>query len=191
MSRRHRSAALFLVIGALFSLSLVPDRAGAALARRVHDRAAVATTIVAVDPAVGLEPFVVGAMLGSFGFAWRSGVPEHVPVRRVVLAELSDDDAPGVRRAVAVGGASWRSLALASVPSNLKNPPWLAEQAVQLAGAAGLEVRVWDDQQLAAEGYGGILGVGQASATPPRLVRLDYTPDKATRRTPTVVLVPL
>jgi leucyl aminopeptidase len=164
-------------------------RAGAALARRVHDRGAVATTIVAVDPAVGLEPFVVGAMLGSFGFTWRSGEPEHVPVRRVVLAELSDDDAPAVRRAVAVGGAGWRSRALASVPSNLKNPPWLADQAVQLAGETGLEVRVWDDQQLAAEGFGGILGVGQASATPPRLVRLDYTPAKATRRTPTVVLV--
>jgi leucyl aminopeptidase len=31
--------------------------------------------------------------------------------------------------------------------------------------------------------------VGQGSATPPRLIRLDYTPAKAGRRTPTVVLV--
>ena len=46
-------------------------RAGAALARAVLDRAAVATTIPAVEPSVGLEPFVVGAILGSFAFAWR------------------------------------------------------------------------------------------------------------------------
>ena len=36
---------------------------------------------------------------------------------------------------------------------------------------------------------GGMLGVGQASATPPRLVRLDYAPASASRRMPTVVLV--
>ncbi len=36
---------------------------------------------------------------------------------------------------------------------------------------------------------GGILAVGQASATPPRLIRLDYAPASAGRRTPTVVLV--
>ncbi|QIG44229.1 leucyl aminopeptidase family protein [Nocardioides anomalus] len=164
-------------------------RAGATLARAVQDRSVVATTIPAVEPSVGLEPFVVGAVLGSFGFAWRSAPPEHVPVQRVVLAELDDADRPAVARAVAVGGASWRARTLASLPSNLKNPPWLAEHAASLAADAGLEVRVWDEAELAAGGFGGIVGVGQASATPPRLIRLDYTPRKASRRTPTVVLV--
>ena len=36
---------------------------------------------------------------------------------------------------------------------------------------------------------GGLLAVGRASATPPRLIRLDYAPASAGRRTPTVVLV--
>ncbi len=65
------------------SVPRAPDdfrRAGATLARAVHDRAAVATTITAVEPSVGLEPFVVGAILGSFAFAWRKAAPEHVPV---------------------------------------------------------------------------------------------------------------
>ena len=47
-------------------------RAGAAVAGPRADRTAVATTIAAVEPDDGLEPFVVGAMLGSFGFSWRS-----------------------------------------------------------------------------------------------------------------------
>ena len=164
-------------------------RAGATLARAVLDRSAVATTIPAVDPAVGLEPFVVGAVLGSFSFAWRSTAPEHVPAARIVLGGMSDDDRPALARAVAIGGAGWRSRVLASVPSNLKNPPWLADQAVALAAAAGLEVTVWDERRLADEGFGGLVAVGQASTTPPLLVRLDYTPAKASRRTPTVVLV--
>jgi leucyl aminopeptidase len=164
-------------------------RAGAALARATHDRSVVATTIPAVEPTVGLEPFVVGMVLGSFGFAWRSAPPEHVPAAHVVLGGLADDDRPALARAVAIGGASWRARVLASVPSNLKNPAWLADRAVELAAEAGLTVRVWDERELADEGFGGIVAVGQASATPPRLIRLDYTPPKASRRTPTVVLV--
>ena len=167
-------------------------RAGATLARAVLDRTGVATTITAVEPSVGLEPFVVGTILGSFAFAWRQARPEHVPVARVVLAGLADSDRSALERAVAIGGASWRTRTLASVPSNLKSPAWLADQAVTLAGEAGLEVTVWDEKRLADEGFGGILSVGQASATPPRLIRLDYTPPKKSRRAgsaPTVVLV--
>jgi leucyl aminopeptidase len=164
-------------------------RAGAALARAVLDRDAVATTIPAVEATIALEPFVVGATLGSFAFSWRKQPPEHVPARRMVVAGLPDADRPALARAVALGGASWRARTLAWVPSNLKSPAWLADQALALAGEAGLDVTVWDEKQLADEGFGGILGVGQASATPPRLIRLDYTPRKASRRTPTVVLV--
>ncbi|WP_193608902.1 M17 family peptidase N-terminal domain-containing protein [Nocardioides lijunqiniae] len=166
-------------------------RAGAALARAAHDRHAVATTIAALDPEAGLEAFVVGVMLGSFAFHWRSTPPETVPVPRVVLADLDESASQRATlgRALAAGGAGWRSRTLASVPSNLKNPEWLADQAREIAGAAGLDIRVWDERELEAGGFGGIVGVGQASATPPRLIRLDYAPRKANRRTPTVVLV--
>ena len=164
-------------------------RAGAALARATRDRGAVATTIPAIASDEAVTPFVVGTMLGSFGFHWRSGPPEQRPVERVVLADLPDDLEPALARAVAVGGAGWRARMLATVPANLKNPAWLAEQARELADAHGLDFRVWDEQQLADEGFGGIVGVGQASATPPRLIRLDYAPPKAGRRTPTVVIV--
>ena len=166
-------------------------RAGAALARATRDRASVATSVPALAPDEGLEAFVVGAMLGSFGFHWRSEAPEHLPVSRIVLAGLPDRDAlaPALDRALAIGGAGWRARMLSTVPSNLKNPAWLAEQARVLGEESGLAVTIWDENRLAAEGFGGIVGVGQASATPPRLIRLDYTPPGANRDTPTVVLV--
>lgn len=181
-------------VGAAGAIDL--RRAGAALARATRDRAAVATSIPAVhdDTAAAIEAFVVGAMLGGFVFHWRSQGPEHQPVRRVVLAAptLSSDRAV-IERSVALGGAGWRSRLLATVPSNLKNPAWLAGQAEEVAAAAGLDVEVWDEVRLAKEGFGGILAVGAASATPPRLIRLDYTPAGVSARTakklPLVVLV--
>jgi leucyl aminopeptidase len=165
-------------------------RAGAAVARAARDRASLATSIPALSPTDGLEAFVVGSMLGSFVFHWRSSAPEHRPVARIVLAELRDrDDRGALSRAVALGGAGWRSRTLATVPSNLKTPIWLAEQAEALAAESGLKCQVWDEKQLDEGGFGGIIGVGRASVNPPRLIRLDYTPKKAKRSTPTVVLV--
>ncbi len=58
-----------------------------------------------------------------------------------------------------------------------------------LADEAGLVITVWDEKKLASEGFGGLVGVGQASATPPRFIRLAYTPVRATRKTPVVALV--
>ena len=165
-------------------------RAGATLARATGGRSSVATSIASLTDDAGLEAFVVGAVLGSFSFSWRSQErPESAPVARIVLTGCAEDRRPALERGLALGGAGWRARLLATVPSNLKSPPWLAEQARLVAEEAGLAYRVWDEQQLAAEGFGGIIGVGQGSATPPRLVRLDYTPRKANRKTPTVVLV--
>ncbi|MDP3893525.1 M17 family metallopeptidase [Nocardioides sp.] len=175
-------------------------RAGAALARASVDRGVVATSLTALAPPGGTEAFVVGATLGAFGFHWRSSGPERQPVASIVLAgrgtgsdpasgPASDTASDELRTGLAKGRAAWRSRFLATVPSNLKNPAWLVEQATRAAEEAGLEVDVWDESRLARDGFGGILAVGRASATPPRLIRLDYTPPRVGRRTPRVVLV--
>ena len=166
-------------------------RAGAALARATRGRATVATSLAAATDDAGLEALVVGVMLGSFTFRWRSTPVDDPPVEQVVLAAVSDPAASraALDRAVALAGAGWRARTLATVPSNLKNPAWLADRSREVAEAAGLGIRVWDEQDLARDGFGGLLGVGQGSVSPPRLVRLDYAPPRAGRRTPTVALV--
>ncbi|WP_235537129.1 leucyl aminopeptidase [Nocardioides sp. Soil805] len=167
-------------------------RAGATVARAAKDRASVVTSITAIAPEGALAAFVVGATLGSFAFHWRSSGPSEQPVRRIVLAGVDDHDGAyddELARAIALGGAGWRSRMLATVPANLKSPAWLAEQAEEFAAEAGLDVTVWDEHALAADGFGGILAVGGGSVSPPRLIRLDYTPPRAGKGTPTVVLV--
>ena len=181
---------LVVLVGAGSGDAAELRRAGAAFARAVRGRGLVATSLPTVD-ADRLTAFVEGVMLGSFVFSWRSAPAPEPPVRRVVLAGVPGPAGaePGLRRAVALGGAGWRSRMVATVPSNLKDPPWLAEQAEEIAAEAGLGVRVWDERQLADGGFGGILGVGQGSASPPRLIRLDYRPRRRARKAPTVVLV--
>ncbi|MFZ4123006.1 MAG: leucyl aminopeptidase [Candidatus Planktophila sp.] len=47
--------------------------------------------------------------------------------------------------------------------------------------SAGLKVNVLNEKQLKSGGYGGIIGVGQGSANPPRLLHITYTPKKPLR----------
>jgi leucyl aminopeptidase len=166
-------------------------RAGAALARHVRGRLSVATSLGALCDDAGLRALVEGIVLGSFEFHWRSQGPRQRPVERVVLAGLVDSESRRdvVRRALAVAGAGWRSRSLALVPANLKTPEWMVEQASEVAQSTGLDITVWDESQLADQGFGGIVGVGQASVHPPRLVRLDYRPGKRAKKSPHVVLV--
>jgi len=165
--------------------------AGASLARRTKGRECLATSLAALTDDVGLRALVEGLVLGSFGFHRRSAGPTEAPVASVVLAGVSGSEsrADALARGVAVAGAAWRSRAMSLVPSNEKNPMWMADQAAQVATSSGLKIRVWDEKELARDGFGGILGVGRASAAPPRLIRLDYIPAKATRQTRQVVLV--
>ena len=65
-------------------------------------------------------------------------------------------------------------------PSDLV-PAELADVADQVAADSGLAITVLDEHALAEGGYGGILGVGQGSVNPPRLVRLEHAPEGATK----------
>ena len=162
--------------------------AGAALARAVKDREVLATTVTGLADDAALRAFVVGLVLGSFEFHWRSDGAKAQPVRRVQLAAAADRQ-PVLDRAVTIAEAGWRARAMATTPSNLKNPSWLAEQAAELTEGSGLALKVWDEVQLEAEGFGGLVAVGKGSATPPRLIQLEYTPEKKRRGTAHVVLV--
>ena len=168
-------------------------RAGAALARACRGLDSLATSVPAGGPDRAVQEFVVGAMLGSFGFRLGEQDPRQRPVTRVVLTDIEEDRADAtaseLERALALGGAGWLARSLAWVPSNLKNPAFMADEAQRVAETAGLTCTVWDEQKLAEQKMGGILGVGQASATPPCLIRLDYTPAGARRGTPHIVLV--
>ena len=58
----------------------------------------------------------------------------------------------------------------------------IADVAVKVAAAAGLDAEVFDRDALVAMGCGGVLGVNAGSAEPPFVVRLRYRPDPSLGR---------
>lgn len=80
--------------------------------------------------------------------------------------------------------SGWATLVarfIADMPSQLKNPAWVAEMSQQLVDQVNaqlssplLEIKIWNVDQLHADGMGAILAVGGGSASEPRLVQISY-----------------
>ena len=68
---------------------------------------------------------------------------------------------------------------LSNEPANALHPADLAAAARKLLAGKGVTVKVKDEKELAAEGFGGIVGVGQGAEHPPRLIELRYAPKGA------------
>jgi hypothetical protein len=61
-------------------------------------------------------------------------------------------------------------------PSGAKSPAAFADAAKKLLRGKGVTVKVMTEAELKAEGLGGVVGVGQGSGNPPRLVKATYSP---------------
>jgi leucyl aminopeptidase len=142
-----------------------------------------------LDPAAAVQAVAEGLLLGAYRFqAYRSEAPpfelEHATL--VTTSGDEDDVRAGVELARVTAGAARLTRDLVNTPPQDKRPPALADRAVTEVAELPVSVRVLDEEELAAGGYGGILGVGQGSSAPPRLVELTYAPEGASRH---VVLV--
>jgi leucyl aminopeptidase len=139
----------------------------------------------------------LGALLGGYAFdRYRTGgggpepeltllAPQTAPSAPSGTGRAADTPGAGAERARLIAEAVTLVRDLVNVPPSDLAPGDLAAAAEEVAGRHGLACEVLDEKQLAEEGYGGILGVGQGSVRGPRLVRLEYRHPDATR---TVVL---
>ena len=69
---------------------------------------------------------------------------------------------------------------LVTEPPNTLYPETFAARVVDFADGAPVTLEVVDENGLAKGGFGGILGVGQGSSRPPRLVAIRYQPNNPT-----------
>ncbi len=158
-------------------------RAAGCAVRSLAGRVArIAVSLPAADP-VQAEAAALGALLGGYSFTrYRKGATPG-PAELTLLADHDADpdgiDAACHRARVLAGAVSLVRDLVNTSPAQLY-PETFAAEAERMAAAGGLDVEVLDEKALEDGGYGGIVGVGQGSAHPPRLVRLSYTSPGAT-----------
>lgn len=125
------------------------------------------------------EATAVGAALGAYKFEGykteSNGDAAPAEVRVYGASEAAVAKATVLAESVALV-KDW-----ADTPANLLRPPTFAIEIEQAATAAGIEVEILSAEALSAGGYGGVLAVGGGSNAEPRLVRLSYRPEGATK----------
>ncbi|MGQ0464270.1 MAG: leucyl aminopeptidase [Sporichthyaceae bacterium] len=156
-------------------------RAAGAAARAAAGSKSVAFALPA-DDVDSFAAVAEGALLGAYAFLkYRSNGAEKPAVQAVtVLTPLAADPAAkaAANRASVLAEAVHLTRDLVNTaPSDLR-PADLAA-AAEASAVTGVGVEILDEKALKKGGYGGILGVGQGSASPPRLVKLTYRNSKA------------
>ncbi|UJW33253.1 leucyl aminopeptidase family protein [Saccharothrix sp. AJ9571] len=163
--------------------------AGAALARAVdsyleHDPVGAVQVALAEDATTEAAcELAMGVLLGGYRYKVTGEEPKpRLKTLRLIPRSEVPAFAEAVDRARELAAAAALARDLANTPSNVKDPAWLAGTAERLtSGLSGLTATIRDERWLADQGFGGVLAVGGGSASPPRLIELDYRPRGATR----------
>ncbi|WP_345313056.1 leucyl aminopeptidase [Gordonia alkaliphila] len=143
----------------------------------------VTSTLGAADLSAAAEGFYLGAYLFDDFRSGKSRSDRRPPSEVTLLVPQKTKQAKSeLEHALVVADAVALARDFVNTPPSHLYPGEFADRAKRVGSAAGLDVQILDEQALADGGYGGILGVGQGSSRPPRLVRLTYAPSGAAKK---------
>jgi leucyl aminopeptidase len=161
--------------------------AAAAFARAVPKHAHLATNLTDVDGLdgnVAAQAVAEGVLLASYRYTGLKNEPANASrlesLTLVAGDKRSKDVAKGADRGKVVASAAAYARELANTPPTYLNAKDIAAKAVEIGSTAGLEVEVFNKDQLQQMGCGGILGVNRGSTEPPRMVKLTWSPKNPT-----------
>jgi leucyl aminopeptidase len=175
---------LLILVGLGEDIAVTPEavrRAAGVAARAVSNAANVAVALPAPD-AAHVRAVVEGYMLGSYTFSdFKTTAAPEGPGEVIVLSDTArtKEASAALQTAQVVAAAANQVRTWVNTPPGDFTPEKFAAAVEDLGKekkSAKVSVKVTDDKTLRAEGYGGIIGVGQGSANPPRLVQLTYKP---------------
>lgn len=145
-----------------------------------------------ISPADAAQAIAEGALLGTYTFRKHITKEEDKPGE---IKQLSIVGADGMKSQLEGGVNQGRIIAeatnlardMVNEPANFMTPSDMAQMATRLAQNHGLEITVFDAEQMKEIGMGGMLGVAQGSQQPPKFMVLNYK--GTTAREPDIALV--
>ena len=139
-----------------------------------------ADVAVDVDADDAGRAVIEGILLASYRYVGLKTADDVGSKLASVTLVAGSKRAKGVERGAEAGrviaGAAAFARELANTPPTYLNAKDIAAKAVELGPDAGLTVEVFNKDDLAAMGCGGIVGVNRGSTEPPRMVKLTYSP---------------
>jgi leucyl aminopeptidase len=152
---------------------------GGAIARKLSDVDSIVIDFGIEDPEV-LAEFVEGLLLGAYEPKTFKTAKSNFALNQITVVSSLKLSKGALLRAETIARAVHDTRDLTNLPANHLHPADLAKAAQKAAeGIESLSVKVLDEKQLIAQGFGGISAVGAGAKHPPRLVHLSYRPKGA------------
>ena len=165
--------------GEPITLDALRSAAGSA-ARSVSGASRLAVALPTTD-AADVQAVAEGAALGAHRYTAYRSQEQPAGVAEIVIATSAEGADAALERARVLADAVTTVRDLVATPPNDLYPETFAARARALAEGLPVELQEWDVPALQEGGFGGILGVGQGSSRPPRLVAVRYAPEGASR----------
>ena len=151
-------------------------RAAGSVARAASRYESVATLLHDVDIDGASGAVALGSRLGLYEFNEYRSEPKTHDIESIILVGEGDADELAEANAVARGVMFARDLV--NRPAEDKAPETIAEIASTLHES--IEVTIFDEDDIAAKGFGGLAGVNAGADRPARMVLMEYRPEGAT-----------
>lgn len=183
--------------GGILTVAQLRD-AVAAFARAAGENAWIAVHLgeVIATGAVGAahasQAATEGALLARYRYDALKQDPKTVQLEKLTLVlseEAAEEAELGIERGLILARTASLARDLANTPPRHLSAVKFAEIVQHVGPEYGLEIEVFDREQLIELGCGGLLGVNAGSTEEPRMIKLRYTPSNATDATAHLALV--
>lgn len=167
---------LFVGLGDEVDADVLRKVAGTAgRAARRYEKVVTTLSQIEIDGAV--EAVTYGFLLGQYQFGKYLSKPK--PAKTAALVLVGDAGADEVEHGRTVAEAVALARDLINEPACGKKPEILTNIATDMAAELGIDITVYDRDQIEAEGFGGLFAVALGSTNPPRMVVMHYQPEGA------------
>jgi leucyl aminopeptidase len=170
---------LLVGLGANRTDEALYERAGGALTARLLTSGEKKLVVDLTGSGLGGEA-AARLAFGAAARAWRFDLyrtklsaKQKPTLEEVVIVGADGADAEWQRRAALLDGISF-TRELVSEPANILYPESFVERCRARVAPLGIDVEVLDETQMAQLGMGALLGVGQGSVRPPRILAMRW-----------------
>ncbi|PKO07501.1 MAG: aminopeptidase [Chloroflexi bacterium HGW-Chloroflexi-3] len=138
-------------------------------------------------PSTDFSVLFEGFFLGNYSFEY---FKKELPFEKINLMFESEDMTlkNEVEKIQKICSTINYARELGQLPGNVINPHSLAEICFGLAEKYNLKLKILDEKDLEQIGAEAILSVGKGSASPPRLIVLEYNAEKSTHEKPIIMV---
>ena len=149
---------------------------GGRVAKAASNYPVVASALHLLELDQAAEFLTFGFRAGLYQFDLFKSEAKPGRIEKLVLAGDGGGGQSAIDKGTALAAGVALTRHLVNTPAVAKPPVALAEEVKSVAAERSIDVRVYDEDEIVAERFGGLAAVAAGASNPPRMVVADYVP---------------